>query len=92
MVVEMTIIAVAASGLGPTDMDEMETPAAPSAVPTMPIMPGRSSLRTTSMCEDGATSTRWSSTITILGSVWSPAVLRVPATACEPERNVIRER
>ena len=87
----MTIIAVDASGLGPTAMDEMETPAAPSAVPTMPIMPGRSSLRTTSMCGDGGTSTTWSSTITIRGSVRSPAVMSVPATACEPERSVMSD-
>jgi hypothetical protein len=53
----MTIMAVAACGLGPIATDEMDTPAAPRAVPTIPIMPGRSSLRTMSMCVEGATTT-----------------------------------
>ena len=77
-VVEMTIMAVDVSGLGPTAMDEMETPAAPSAVPTIPITPGRSSLRTTSMWVDGGTSTTCSSTMTMRGSVRSPTVISVP--------------
>ena len=42
---------------GPTAIDDMETSASPSTTPTTPIMPGRSSLRTTSMCSDGGTST-----------------------------------
>ncbi len=84
----MIIMAVDVSGEGPTAIDEMETPAAPSAVPTIPITPGRSSLRTTSMCSDGGTSTRWSSTTTMRGSVRSPTVISVPATECEPERSV----
>ena len=91
VVVEITIMAVAASGLGPTAMDEMETPAAPSAVPTIPITPGRSSLRTTIMCADGGTSTRWSSTTTIRGSVRRPTVISVPATECVPERRVMSD-
>ena len=50
-------------GAGPTSMSAMLTPASPSSVPTTPIMPGRSSLRTTSMWSAGGTSIVWSSTI-----------------------------
>ena len=63
---------------GPTAIEEMETPASPRTTPTTPIMPGRSSLRTTSMCSDGGTSTVWSSTRTIRGSERGPE--RVPAS------------
>ncbi len=84
-------MAVVDSGLGPTAIDEMETPAVPSAVPTIPITPGRSSLRTTSMWVDGGTSTMCSSTMTMRGSVRSPAEMSVPATECEPERRVISD-
>ena len=89
--VEMTIMAVAVSGLGPTAMEEMDTSAAPSAVPTTPMTPGRSSLRTTSMCSEGGTSTTCSSTITIRGSVCTPAVMSVPDTACDCDRSVISD-
>ena len=91
VVVEITIMAVVVSGLGPTAIDEMEMPAVPRAVPTIPITPGRSSLRTTSMWADGGTSTWWSSTMTMRGSVCRPAEMSVPATECEPERNVMSD-
>ena len=73
---------------GPTAIDEMETPASPMMVPTTPIMPARSSLRTTTMWGAGGTSTTWSSTITSRGSVRGP--VRVPATAWSPPRRVTR--
>ena len=40
---------------------------------------------------DGGTSTTWSSTMTMRGSVRRPAVISVPATECEPERSVISD-
>ena len=54
--------------------------------------PGRSSLRTTSMCGDGGTSTVWSSTITMRGSPFRPderAGQRVVAAAHGDEVDVV---
>ena len=44
-------------------MSAMFTPASPRIVPTRPITPGRSSLRTKTMWGDGGTSTVWPSTM-----------------------------
>src|SRR5580658_3021278 len=74
--------------VGSRAIEWIEIPAEPSTVPTTPIIPGRSSLRITSMWGDGATSTEWSSTITTRGSLCDP--VRVPATECDPDRNVTR--
>ena len=63
-------------------MSAMLMPASPRMVPTRPMTPGRSSLRTTSMLRAGGTSTLWSSTITMRGSPLRPA--SVPAMACSP--------
>ena len=52
-VVASTMTAEPGVGVRPTSMSAMLTPAWPSAVPTTPIMPGRSSLRTTSMLVAG---------------------------------------
>ena len=49
VVVDSTISAVAVWGSGPTAIEAIDTPASPSATPTWPIMPGRSSVRTTSI-------------------------------------------
>ena len=72
--------AVGPPWLGPTAIDEIEIPAAPRCWPTTPIIPGRSSLRTTSMWADGGTSTEWSSTLTTLGSTRVPIPAKVPET------------
>ena len=74
-----TIRAATPSGDWPTSMSAMLTPASPRTVPTRPMTPGLSSLRTTSMWSAGGTSTAWSSTITIRGLACSPA--SVPAKA-----------
>ena len=55
--VERTINAVFVRWSGPTAIELIETPASPSATPTMPIMPGRSSLCTTSIEAAGGIST-----------------------------------
>ena len=73
---------------GPTAIDEMDTWASPRMVPTAPIMPARSSLRTTTMWGAGGTSTVWSSIMTSRGSVRGP--VSVPATEWSPLRRVIR--
>ena len=52
-----TISAASPLGLRPTSMSEMLMPASPSIVPTRPIMPGMSSLCTTSMWRAGGRST-----------------------------------
>ena len=54
--VASTMRAASPCGERPTSMSEMFTRAAPSTVPTTPITPGRSSLRTTSMWRAGGTS------------------------------------
>ena len=41
-------------------------------MPTVPIMPGTSSLRTTTMWADGGTSTMWSSMPTMRGASCLP--------------------
>ena len=53
-------------------------------------MPGRSSLRTTSIEAAGGISTLCASTLTMRVSRRLPIVIRVPETACSPERTVIR--
>ena len=53
----------------PRSMSSMLMPASPRMVPTRPIIPGVSSLRTTSMWLDGGRSTMWSSMATMRGRV-----------------------
>ena len=76
-VVASTMSAEPGVGVRPTSMSAMLTPASPSTVPTTPIIPGRSSLRTTSMLVAGGTSVVWSSSVTMRGSPRRPP--RVPA-------------
>jgi YrbI family 3-deoxy-D-manno-octulosonate 8-phosphate phosphatase len=63
--VAITIIALPALGVLPTSMLSMLTPASPNTVPTRPITPGRSSLRTINMNRAGGTSLKWSSMSTM---------------------------
>ena len=72
----------------PTAMSAMFTPAAPTAAPTRPIIPGTSSLRTTIMLRAGGRSTWKSSSITILGTDRNP--VSVPATLWPPDRTEMR--
>ena len=69
-------------------MSAMFTPESPSTVPTRPMTPGRSSLRTNTMWGDGGTSTVWPSTSTSRGSERRPT--SVPETEWPPPDTVIR--
>jgi hypothetical protein len=53
-------------------MSSTLTPASPRIVPTLPIIPGTSALRTTSMWLDGGTSTMCSSMPTMRGAACFP--------------------
>src|SRR5439155_849515 len=77
--VARTIRACSPLGLRPSAMSAMLMPAFPNVEPTAPIIPGRSSLRTTSMWRDGGRSTMWSSIPTMRGCSLRPD--SVPATA-----------
>ena len=66
----------------------MLTPASPQATPTAPIMPGRSSLRTTRRLSAKGSSTPWSSIMTMRALALVPA--SVPETAWCRLRRVMR--
>ena len=89
VVVARTITADPGVGVRPTSMSAMLTPASPSSVPTMPITPGRSSLRTTSMWSAGGTSTAWSSIITMRCSPRRPPSVPAIVVAAAAERDQV---
>ena len=79
----------AAAVVGPAEVHVVDVDAgSPSTPVTDAIMPGTSSLRTTSMWSAGGTSTEWSSTITMRGSDRRPT--SVPPMAWSPPRIVTR--